>query len=286
MRFRENHSLKPKFIRQTGEVVFEDKEGLEHQADLFHCLSYGYIYEKSCSICRVQRKMSRQKVAKIKKRQRKVQDFGSNNKLADDVLGVLVNGSKNEVLSGIKNAAVLGGSHAKLMRQGEVMQGGGIRLGGYIKSSMIGNVITTDAVEKYAYLLGSVADENIANHYSRNVISLDNNTISIIECDVIAVVIALNEGVECDGVAVGDYSIFRNSSNMAKNPLIVKKDNAGTITKEDNTFIRVNGTNEGLSCTMRDLGDGIILGCTGIACAQVDWYVSYDINTITTTQDI
>ena len=72
MKFRKGHSLKPKLVRPTGQVVFEDKDGNENIGDRFHCHSYGYRYNKVTGLCTIKSRIPPIRAKNIDKRHNKL----------------------------------------------------------------------------------------------------------------------------------------------------------------------------------------------------------------------
>jgi len=276
MKLRKGHILKPKLFRPTGQVVFEDKDGKESPGDRFHCVSYGYRYDKNTGMCMIKTSFPSERRQKHRKKINQVTDMGINNKPISNSKSILLTGSNNEVIENtddtiyttVQDASVIGGSFGELRRRGEVLIGGGVRKPGYHFSSLIGNCTTDGAEVKNAYLQG-IDQQGIYIH---------PNSITQIDITVIAVIYAQGEG--CDEAEdVGTWTTFRNATNSSKNPLVLHKADDNTITYTNNSFVKTAGTNIGVSCTMVDwdVSYGTVLQCTGVECKKVDWLVTYEL---------
>ena len=174
-------SVKPLSISVLGVVTFTDGTN-EVQPNQAQCEAYGYTYDKAsgtCSIFRYNTNLNRSfdNVNNSIQGSRNSTETGTNNTLvmgeSNTVRGFsrnnIISGSGNEISNGI-NDSKISGKMGKVIRQGEVVLGGGsYNIGaGYTQSSKIQlSTKTTDATPTNLYV------QDIVGEY----ITLQNNSI-------------------------------------------------------------------------------------------------------------
>ena len=214
-------SVKPLSISGLGVVTFTDGTN-EVQPNQAQCEAYGYTYDKAsgtCSIFRYNTNLNRSfdNVNNSIQGSRNSTETGTNNTLvmgeSNTVKGFsrnnIISGSGNEISNGI-NDSKISGKMGKVIRQGEVVLGGGsYNIGaGYTQSSKIQlSTKTTDATPTNLYV------QDIVGEY----ITLQRNSILGYEI----YITKLETGGTSGNVGNFSYRVQRGA---------VKCDNAGAIT--------------------------------------------------------
>jgi hypothetical protein len=132
--------LTPHSVDDTGLVTFTDGTLTDLPADQITCEAYGYRYNVATGTCSAfvpkpdMMKAVRGRDKKVLGVKNDIETFsqnnliiGTNNTNKSYNCNTMLLGSNHETVTGIKNSAIIGGSRAKLTRQSEVMQGGGVR---------------------------------------------------------------------------------------------------------------------------------------------------------------
>ena len=137
MNYKNGYSIKPKYITQTGEVIFTDGTN-EVRANQITCQDYGYTYNEStgtCSAFKYNTKINNtsDNVHNIIKGNLNTTNLGTensfllgaDNKSEGDNLNVMITGSKNVVDKDLKNTSIISGTFGQAKNQGEVLMAGG-----------------------------------------------------------------------------------------------------------------------------------------------------------------
>ena len=192
MNYKNGYSIKPKYITQTGEVIFTDGTN-EVRANQITCQDYGYTYNEStgtCSAFKYNTKINNtsDNVHNIIKGNLNTTNLGtensfllgSDNKSEGDNLNIMITGSKNVVDKDLKNTSIISGTFGQAKNQGEVVMAGGgfgstlaLAQTSFIQQSGI----TTDATET------SLLTQNLSSAYiqkvKNSVIGFEANVIGI-----------------------------------------------------------------------------------------------------------
>ena len=157
MDYKTGFNVKPKEISAVGEVTFTDGT-YDFPPNQLQCEAYGYKYNTATGTCTAFQYSN--KVAKLLDNRTNnvkggtakvgtINSFinGEGNIAQGDNRNVFITGQESEIPIGIDNGSVLGGKMGKVVRQGEIVLGGGsFDIGaGYTQSSRVQlSVATTD----------------------------------------------------------------------------------------------------------------------------------------------
>jgi len=147
MEYKKGFNVKPKEINAIGEVTFTDGT-YDFPPNESQCEAYGYTYNKSLGTCSAFN-YSNKVAALLDNRTNNVKGGvaevgtvnsiinGEGNTLKGSNRNAFITGQECEIPIGLNNSSILGGKMGKVIRQGEMVLGGGsYNLGaGYTQSS-------------------------------------------------------------------------------------------------------------------------------------------------------
>ena len=147
MEYKKGFNVKPKEINAIGEVTFTDGT-YDFPPNELQCEAYGYTYNKSLGTCSAFN-YSNKVAALLDNRTNNVKGGvaevgtvnsiinGEGNTLKGSNRNAFITGQECEIPIGLNNSSILGGKMGKVIRQGEMVLGGGsYNLGaGYTQSS-------------------------------------------------------------------------------------------------------------------------------------------------------
>jgi len=140
MEYKKGHKIKPKETSPTGRVIFTDGTN-DVSPNQISCEAYGYKWNKGNNTCSAF--PSNFKISKLFKNTTNT-NIGNNkaegstentfisgqkNTTKGNNRNIIISGENHQVENNIKNASVLGGTYGKVIRQSEVVIGGGEALG-------------------------------------------------------------------------------------------------------------------------------------------------------------
>jgi len=182
MDYKKGFKVKPKETNRLGEVTFTDGTH-DFPPNQLQCEAYGYKYDKTLGVCSAF-KYSNKVNALLNNKSNNVRGgealVGTENSLLNgegnitkgDNRNILITGQEGEASVGINNGSIVGGKMGKIIRQGEVVLGGGFfgtpEVSGYAQSSKV-------------QLSGSTTDNTATNLTVQNItsefITLQTNSI-------------------------------------------------------------------------------------------------------------
>mgnify|MGYP003147889964 FL=1 len=180
MDYKRGFNVKPKETNAVGEVTFTDGTH-DFPPNQLQCEAYGYTWNPALGTCTAFRYSNKvatllnDRTNSVKGGTAKVGTFntflnGESNVAEGDNRNVLITGQEGETSIGINNGSIIGGRLGKIIRQGEVVLGGGsFNIGaGYTQSSKV-------------QLSGSTTDNTATNLTVQNLtsefITLQTNSI-------------------------------------------------------------------------------------------------------------
>ena len=158
MNYKTGFNVKPKETNAVGEVTFTDGT-YDFPPNQKQCEAYGYTYNRATGTCTAFQynnnvaTLLNDRTNNVKGGIAQVGTFnsfinGASNEAKGDNRNVFITGQEGEIPIGINNGSILGGKMGKVVRQGEIVQGGGsYNIGaGYTQSSKMQlSTKTTDA---------------------------------------------------------------------------------------------------------------------------------------------
>ena len=222
MDYKKGFKVKPKETNRLGEVTFTDGTH-DFPPNQLQCEAYGYKYDKTLGVCSAF-KYSNKVNALLNNKSNNVSGgealVGTENSLLNgegnitkgDNRNILITGQEGEASVGINNGSIVGGKMGKIIRQGEVVLGGGFfgtpEVSGYAQSSKV-------------QLSGSTTDNTATNLTVQNItsefITLQTNSI----VGYTAYVTRLETGGSSGTAGNYSYRLQRGA---------IKTNNSGTIT--------------------------------------------------------
>ena len=222
MDYKKGFKVKPKETNRLGEVTFTDGTH-DFPPNQLQCEAYGYKYDKTLGVCSAF-KYSNKVNALLNNKSNNVRGgealVGTENSLLNgegnitkgDNRNILITGQEGEASVGINNGSIVGGKMGKIIRQGEVVLGGGFfgtpEVSGYAQSSKV-------------QLSGSTTDNTATNLTVQNItsefITLQTNSI----VGYTAYVTRLETGGSSGTAGNYSYRLQRGA---------IKTNNSGTIT--------------------------------------------------------
>ena len=149
MDYKRGFNVKPKETNAVGEVTFTDGTH-DFPPNQLQCEAYGYTWNPALGTCTAFRYSNKvatllnDRTNSLRGGTAKVGTFntflnGESNVAEGDNRNVLITGQEGETSIGINNGSIIGGRLGKIIRQGEVVLGGGsFNIGaGYTQSSKV-----------------------------------------------------------------------------------------------------------------------------------------------------
>lgn len=222
MDYKRGFNVKPKETNGVGEVTFTDGT-YDFPPNQLQCEAYGYTWNPALGTCSAFRysnevaTLMNNSTNSVRGGTANVGTFnsflnGEDNTTAGDNRNILITGQEGEASVGINNGSIVGGKMGKIIRQGEVVLGGGffgsLEVSGYPQSSKV-------------QLSGSTTDNTATNLTVQNItsefITLQTNSI----VGYTAYVTRLETGGSSGTAGNYSYRLQRGA---------IQTDNAGAIT--------------------------------------------------------
>ena len=215
--------LTPHSVDETGLVTFTDGTLTDLPADQITCEAYGYKYNVAKGTCSAfvpkpdMIKAIRGRDKKILGVKNDIETFsqnnlivGTNNTNKSYNCNTMLLGSDHETVTGIKNSAIIGGSRAKLTRQREVMQGGGVRtISDSTSAVSLSSRRQTSTIELSCVTIDNTATNMTIQGDGSSFINVQNNSIIGFDIYVTRLELGGTRGV------IGNYS-YRNIRGAVK----------------------------------------------------------------------
>lgn len=291
MKFKRNHKYKPDVIQKNGVVLFTDGTNTGLPVNKVTCEAYGYTYNNGfCYAFNPSPQLMENEISET------VINNGSNNTInksggtivsgsnhkAEDSWGGLIAGQKHEIVSDmrsetdydyINNAAVIGGSHGKATRAGQVVIGGGggdsDGDAGYQQMSIYSLSAQSSGARAYTMVLQGDTDRN-------DEIYLEPSSINLFEINLTGLCVGGSSGT------VGHYKslVQRGTCLVSSNIEIENTYDAGTTITT--ASVGTTGT-VSISATEHRL---FRIQVTGAANVNVNWFAVVKIYSNKTKESI
>jgi hypothetical protein len=149
MEYKKGHKIKPKETLTNGVVIFTDGTN-DVSPNQISCEAYGYKWNRANNTCygfssnfkihKLFKNTTNRIIGAENVTERATGNTfinGNKNRTKGNNRNLLICGESHQVESGISNASVIGGKMAKVLRQGEVVIGGGSLVAGYSQMSFL-----------------------------------------------------------------------------------------------------------------------------------------------------
>ena len=296
MEFKRGFKIKPKNIKQTGEVVFTDGTN-EVFANEIVCRGYGYEYDKNLGVCYA---FKYPQDNALQSKHESVSVKGSNNKSQSGTENSIITGTQNSTLGDNKNSLIIGsnniiqngfnnclvtGTFATANNQGEFVIGGGTfletadildeRLSTFQTSFILMNTVTV-STQSHSAIVQATGDIDYTDTSLdvTNYIQVINGSIQIFEIDVISVCIGGTSGT------AGTFDQWKIEGAYKTGA----DGNRDSLTQS--TTYKINNTD----ITPPVIADspvagGITVQCAGKTNINLEWYVNVKMITCKTAID-
>tara|TARA_R100000781_G_scaffold46973_1_gene31599 strand:- start:318 stop:1157 length:840 start_codon:yes stop_codon:yes gene_type:complete len=274
MDYKKGYLIKPYQINPNGEVRFTDGTNNDLIPNKQSCEAYGYNFDESSGTCRGFRFSSAlvKNMGNIKNKveggraQVGVENSlinGSENEIKTSSRNALITGAENEITENIENSSIIGGRLGMVLRQGEVLIGGGgyNSAAGLIQMSFF--QCSNKSTSASAVILAAQGEDTTTNY-----IVTQKNSILGFEAYVTGLVTGGSSGTAGDYIYIRLYGAVRTNNSLSH-----------AISQSQTTIASLGTTG---TVTMVSNSDQLAIQATGAANINISWSASVYLHENTT----